>query len=436
MSKNKLIAILTSVVLIGGMVECTTLIHTIVNQNTTKIVNKVLLTAPSLKNLAVVINTQKNPLVLYSNTSYNSNISSYISVGEMLNYQKTDNPDFYKVTVQETGATGYISATNIQIIESGINQAYNSVDKAGIIINVSTDVKLMSSPDINSQIWGSYRDNTNINILGKQGQWYKVEAGTQVGYMYQSYVGITNENISNIKNLENQNNNANSQEKIKTQTLSNKQSNTNEDINQLYVTLADASNMNSLPGSYLVGNLNLATKINGENYYYMYTGEVEAWNMGGYPESIMWNNIDSSQLTAYGYVNTSGKVIKNVAPTAIIDQFNKLSDSQKIAQLKEISSEYLANKVQYVLNQSENTKYKVNIPNFDVNLNNYITMNGQKLYAVSFEISKNNGFKNKEVTMYVGGDGFVHLQNLQDFAKIFTDKQIYINWEQYKVKTQ
>lgn len=219
MSKNRLIAILTSTILIGGMIGCTTFSNQkILNNNTTKIVNKVLLAAPSLKNLAVVINTGKNPLVLYSSANSNSEISSYISVGEMLNYQKTDNPNFYKVTVQETGATGYISAANIQIIESGVNEVYTSINKSGVIINVSNDVKLMSNPNVNSQVLGSYKNNTNMNILGKQGQWYKVEAGTQVGYMYQSYVGITTEDVAGQVNI-NSNIKSNSQNNVQVDSV-------------------------------------------------------------------------------------------------------------------------------------------------------------------------------------------------------------------------
>lgn len=199
MIKKKIIAFATFATLAsacigGGFLTLNRNIHA------ENIQNHILLSAPDLNNLAVVINTNVSPLVLYNSPSFNSNVESYISVGEMLNYQRTSNPNFYKVTVQETGASGYISANNLQIIESGLNQAYNSVNKAGIIINVSNDVKLMSNPDAHSQVLGSYKDTTNMNVLGKQGQWYKVEVGTQLGYMYQSYVGILDSSIDNSTN--------------------------------------------------------------------------------------------------------------------------------------------------------------------------------------------------------------------------------------------
>lgn len=195
MIKNKIIAIMTCGVLLTAGVAGSALIAK-KSTNHTVIQNHVLLAGPNLNNLAVVINTNVNPLVLYSSPSSNSSIESYISVGEMLNYTATNNPDFYKVTVQETGATGYISASNMQIIQSGLNKAYENTNKNGQVINVTYDVKLMSSPDVHSQILGSYKDNTQMTVLGKQDQWYKVNIGGQIGYMYQSYVGIDNNNTS------------------------------------------------------------------------------------------------------------------------------------------------------------------------------------------------------------------------------------------------
>ena len=217
MSKYKLITILSCGLLITGAIAGKSLVTNIPKTSNNKVIEShILLSAPNLTNLAVVINTNKNPLVLYSKENSNSNIESYISVGEMLNYTSTNNPNFYKITVQETGASGYIAADNMQIIESGLNKAYTNIDKNGQVINVTYDVKLMSSPDVHAQILGSYKNDTHLTILGKQDQWYKVNIGRQTGYMYQSYVGIdstsanikttdatSNTNISTTKTVNN-----------------------------------------------------------------------------------------------------------------------------------------------------------------------------------------------------------------------------------------
>ncbi len=191
MTKKKIITLIACSILVSGIIGSGALISN-KNMNVKNIQNHILLAAPDLDNLAVVINTNKNPLVLYSSPNSNSSVESYISVGEMLNYQSTSNPNFYKVTVQETGASGYISADNMQIVESGLNKTYSNINKNGQVINVTTNVKLMSSPDVHSQILGSYKENTPIIVIGKQDQWYKVKIAGQTGYMYQEYVGIDN----------------------------------------------------------------------------------------------------------------------------------------------------------------------------------------------------------------------------------------------------
>ena len=107
--------------------------------------------------------------------------------------------NFYKVKVQETGAVGYISAHNLQIITSGVNDPYSVVNKEGYIINVSSRVNLRANATMSSNILAKLTNNTKINVLGKQGQWYKVNCNGTVGYIYQEYIGI-NLNESNNTN--------------------------------------------------------------------------------------------------------------------------------------------------------------------------------------------------------------------------------------------
>ena len=53
---------------------------------------------------------------------------------------------------------------------------------------------------MNSAILNNLGNKTNINILGKQGQWYKVSYNGTVGYIYETYVATLNQNISGIVN--------------------------------------------------------------------------------------------------------------------------------------------------------------------------------------------------------------------------------------------
>ncbi|MGL4992158.1 MAG: SH3 domain-containing protein [Sarcina sp.] len=234
MLKNKIIAIVACGVLLTAGITGSALVSKKTNNETSQ--NHVLLTSPNLNNLAVVVNTNVNPLVLYSSPNSNSSIESYISVGEMLNYAPTSNPNFYKVTVQETGASGYISADDMQIVESGLNKAYENMNRNGQVINVTYDVKLMSSPDVHSQILGSYKNDTPMIILGKQDQWYKVKIGNQTGYMYSEYVGIDINKDTNIPANTNTNTTINNQNQTKTNQSPTTTNNKNITVSEKMIT--------------------------------------------------------------------------------------------------------------------------------------------------------------------------------------------------------
>ena len=52
---------------------------------------------------------------------------------------------------------------------------------------------------MSSNVLAKLSNNTKINVLGKQGQWYKVSCNGTVGYIYQEYIGIENRPITNEK---------------------------------------------------------------------------------------------------------------------------------------------------------------------------------------------------------------------------------------------
>ncbi len=201
MLKHKITGIIMGTLVLSGALVGVNTINNVnrVNENT-KVVNKVLLANPSSTEgeRAVVVNTDNSPLVLYSSANSNSTITSYISVGEMLTILNSGD-NFYNVKVQETGAIGYISAHNLQIITSGVSDSYKAINKQGYIINVSSRVNLRSNATMSSNILAKLSNNTKINVLGKQGEWYKVNCNGTVGYIYQEYVGIDISKSNNVK---------------------------------------------------------------------------------------------------------------------------------------------------------------------------------------------------------------------------------------------
>ena len=162
-------------------------------------VNKIMLagTLNNKGNKACVINGDDN-LVLYA-TANHSNIQSYVSVGEMLTINSYDN-GYYNVTVQETGATGYISSLDMQKIVSGVGDSLTSLSGTAYTTNVSTMVNLREEATMNSTSLAMLKNNTSVSLLAKQGNWYKVDVNGTIGYIYGEYIALTNTNSSAINN--------------------------------------------------------------------------------------------------------------------------------------------------------------------------------------------------------------------------------------------
>ena len=162
-------------------------------------VNKIMLagTLNNKGNKACVINGDDN-LVLYA-TANHSNIQSYVSVGEMLTINSYDN-GYYNVTVQETGATGYISSSDMQKIVSGVGDSLTSLSGTAYTTNVSTMVNLREEATMNSTSLAMLKNNTSVSLLAKQGNWYKVDVNGTIGYIYGEYIALTNTNSSAINN--------------------------------------------------------------------------------------------------------------------------------------------------------------------------------------------------------------------------------------------
>ncbi|MGL5616794.1 MAG: SH3 domain-containing protein, partial [Sarcina sp.] len=197
--KGKLIAgALAGATLATGAIAPTLSNATNANKNVPK-TNDVLLAKP-VTNVsgqeAVVINGNNNLVLL--NQANGTSINSYLSTGQMLTLMNKDG-NFYQVKVQETGAVGYISTSNMQIIQSGVNSPFVQKISDGSIINVSTAVHLRAQPDMQAGILKNLKEGSNVEILGTQGQWVKVNVGGTIGYVYQTYVsnGTTSNSTNN-----------------------------------------------------------------------------------------------------------------------------------------------------------------------------------------------------------------------------------------------
>lgn len=204
MTKRKIAGLITGAVLLTSTVTFSSALNSNHKKHTP---SKVLLASHKTTNKGIVINDSNSSLVLYKNADAKSSVVSYLSVGEMVNIEGS-NSNFYKVQVESTGAVGYISSANLISIQNNINTKLDTMSKSGQVINVSSKVHIRSNASLNSSIVTSLNNGNSLEILGLQGNWYKVNANGNTGYIYKTYVGINKEvTTTNNKVAVNKNNN-------------------------------------------------------------------------------------------------------------------------------------------------------------------------------------------------------------------------------------
>lgn len=86
--------------------------------------------------------------------------------------------------ITQSGLRGYVDANEFTLVESAVNDKLIEKNIEGYVTNVSTVLNLRKEPRIGAEIINRLLNNTKVNILGKQGSWYKIELNGQKGYVY------------------------------------------------------------------------------------------------------------------------------------------------------------------------------------------------------------------------------------------------------------
>ncbi|MGL4991743.1 MAG: SH3 domain-containing protein [Sarcina sp.] len=197
MEEDKLVALLTGVVFLAGS---GTYVASRIKRRVKKTHKKVeennlsdFETENVLYN-GVVVNTENSILVLYEQASLKSDVIKYLSVGDMLKVKDKKN-GFYEVEIDDSRIKGYIIDDNVQVIGSGVGKDYIIINKKGYVVNVNDFANLRECPTISCIIIESLMNNTILDVIGKQGNWYEIQVEGIIGYMYQTFVGLTTRNI-------------------------------------------------------------------------------------------------------------------------------------------------------------------------------------------------------------------------------------------------
>lgn len=128
----------------------------------------------------------------------NGEILGYANPFTMLQILNTNESTVEVIT--QNGLRGYLNSDEFTLVESAINDKIIEKNMEGHVTNVSTVLNLRKEPRIGSEIINRLTNNTKVNIIGKQGSWYKIEVNGQKGYVYGMFLneGTIKDKNSNI----------------------------------------------------------------------------------------------------------------------------------------------------------------------------------------------------------------------------------------------
>lgn len=268
--KKKLLIGLLAGATVSGAIATPTIMN---NQSSSHSTNKILMvnnSSTSANTNEAVIISGDSTMNLYG-LSNGSGIISNLSTGEMLTILSNQQGNYCKVKVQKTGAIGYININNMQNIVNGTNSTLTKISSNGRVVNVSSRLRFRNNPSIDANIIGHLTNGTQFNILGKQGQWYKISINGQIGFIYEEYVSINGTNTTNNNDIySSTTSNSNKQNnKITSNSItSNVNSSSNNHVKNIIVkakitsTSNSSSSTNNSTGSNSVRN---TTKLNSQN---------------------------------------------------------------------------------------------------------------------------------------------------------------------------
>ena len=128
----------------------------------------------------------------------NGEILGYANPFTMLQILNTNESTVEVIT--QNGLRGYLNSDEFTLVDSAINDKLIEKNMEGHVTNVSTVLNLRKEPRIGSEIINRLTNNTKVNIIGKQGSWYKIEVNGQKGYVYGMFLneGTIKDKNSNI----------------------------------------------------------------------------------------------------------------------------------------------------------------------------------------------------------------------------------------------
>ncbi|MDY4078201.1 MAG: SH3 domain-containing protein [Clostridium sp.] len=151
-----------------------------------------------------IVNVSSNLRVRRS-ADLNSEVIGVLLNGEEISITG-ENGSWYEINYK--GNKGYISKSYVKVAEENIetNNVPNnekSSSKKGVVVNVSSVLRVRSEANGNSQVLGFLTNGCNVNILGENGNWYRISYNGKNAYVSKEYIKITLENNSQSNSSDN-----------------------------------------------------------------------------------------------------------------------------------------------------------------------------------------------------------------------------------------
>lgn len=86
------------------------------------------------------------------------------------------------------------------------NNSSEAMNSVGVVTNVSTNLRVRKEPSSSAVVLGYLLNNENVNITGKEGNWYKINFKGSVGYVSSDYIKISTGNNNSGSSNTNDNN--------------------------------------------------------------------------------------------------------------------------------------------------------------------------------------------------------------------------------------
>ena len=99
--------------------------------------------------------------------------------------------------INYNGQNGYVSKEYVSVTTQGnnsssSNNSNNTSIKEGIVVNVSTNLRVRSGAGTNYGVLGYLTNGSKVSITGENGSWYAINYNGKTGYVSKEYISINN----------------------------------------------------------------------------------------------------------------------------------------------------------------------------------------------------------------------------------------------------